>query len=259
MSLKNIEKTLFKKLHILYVEDDADTREEVSFFLKMIVGKLTVAENGQEGLKSFEQNQFDMVITDIQMPVMNGLDMVKAIREIDKDVPIAVTTAFSDTDFLMRSIECGVDKYIIKPIDMMEMTTVIQKCTSYTYMVQKVQDYDNYSKFLLSQNASFMFIMRDGECEYANENLMHAIDTHSCNEIHNKTLLFIEEDKQYTKENWIQYVQDNGDKSYLVLFNGSDKRYNLTYKHFGQINKGIFLFTEYVQDCLEKIDILEIA
>jgi len=257
MNLKNIDKTLLKKLHILYVEDDVDTREEVSFFLKMLVGKLITAENGQEGLKSFQENRFDMIITDIQMPVMNGLDMVKAIRELDKDVPIAVTTAFSDTDFLMRSIECGVDKYIIKPIDMMEMTAVIQKCTSYSHLAQRLEDYDNYSKFLLSQNASFMFIFHDGECEYANENLMQIIDTHSCSEIYNKTLCFIEEDRHYTKENWIKYVQDNGDNNYIVSFNGSDKQYNLIYKHFDQISKGIFLFTECVHNCFEKMDMLE--
>ncbi len=78
--MRDIDKKLFKKLSILYVEDDDFTREEISFFLKKVCGNVTNATNGAEGLQAFQTEKFDMVITDIQMPVMNGLDMVKEIR-----------------------------------------------------------------------------------------------------------------------------------------------------------------------------------
>jgi len=244
MCLKQIDKALFKKLHILYVEDDFNTREEISFFLKMVVGKLTTAQNGQEGLGLFHKDQFDMIITDIQMPVMNGLDMVKAIRETDKDVPIAVTTAFSDTDFLIRAIECGVDKYIIKPIDIAEMAMVIQKCTNYANMAQKIKAYDTYSKFLLDQNTSFMFITHNGKCEYANKQLQSIINIQSSEAIYHSTLIFINENEEHQHQNWIQYVQNNPKAEHLVRFQNSKTHYQLSCKHFENIEKTVFLFRE---------------
>ena len=244
MSLKNIDKALFEKLTILYVEDDSYTREEVSFFLNKMVGTLYTAENGQEGFELFQKYKFDMVITDIQMPVMNGLDMVKAIRKLDVKIPVAVTTAFSDTDFLIKAIECGVDKYILKPIDMMEMTAVIQKCTSYNYMEQKIEEFDTYSQFILSQNASFMFTVSDGDLDYVNQHLMDLFGIQSFEELYDKSLYFLEEHKLYQKENWVQYVKDNENRQYTVALGEEEKRYHLIYKHFDEISKSVFIFNE---------------
>ncbi len=258
MRLKNIDKELFEKLTILYVEDDASTREEVSFFLKRLIGTLHTAENGQEGFELFQKYQFDMVITDIQMPIMNGLDMVKAIRKLDTKVPVAVTTAFSDTDFLIKAIECGVDKYILKPIDMMEMATIIQKCTNYGHMQQKIDEFDSYSQFILKQNASFMFTVSDGDLEFANSNLMDMFGIQSFEEIYDKSLYFLEEHKLYQKENWVQYVKGNENRQYTVALGEEKKRYNLTYKHFDEISKSIFIFKE-TEDHYQKSTQLELT
>lgn len=105
-----------KKLEILYVEDDEAVRQQFSLFLKRRVGSLLTADNGDAGLRIFREKRPDIVITDILMPVMDGLDMAQEIRNIDDSVPIIVTTAFEQTSYLMRSIEIGVDKYVIKPV-----------------------------------------------------------------------------------------------------------------------------------------------
>lgn len=121
------DKELFKNITLLYVEDDLMTQEEVSFFLKRYVKELYVANNGVEGLELFKKHNPDMVITDIQMPIKNGLVMAEEIYKINPAVPIAVTTAYSDSEYLMNAIELGIDKYIIKPINMIEILAVIQK------------------------------------------------------------------------------------------------------------------------------------
>ncbi len=244
MSLEQINKTLFQKLHILYVEDEQNTREEIALFLKMTVGRVTVAENGQEGLDAFRREKIDMVITDIQMPVMNGLDMVRAIREIDKDVPIAVTTAFSDTDFLMRAIESGVDKYIIKPIDMMEMALVIQKCTNYNYMVQKLEAYDDYSRFLLQEGSPFMMIVHNRKYEYAHEELQKLMHIRSGTKIENAPFTFVEnrDISEISQQDWIEYVRKHEDVVFLVTFQNATVQYRLQCKHFENLDKTVFLF-----------------
>jgi YesN/AraC family two-component response regulator len=247
--MRDIDKKLFKKLSILYVEDDDFTREEISFFLKKICGNVTNATNGAEGLQAFQTEKFDMVITDIQMPVMNGLDMVKEIRKIDSRVPIAVTTAFSDSDFLVKSIECGVDKYILKPIDMMEMLTVIQKCTEPKTLLYKLESYDAYSRFLLQNNAKFMLIIHQGDFDYASKELLQLFAVDSFEALRRQSLEFCEEDKCFSEKEWINFVQKHPEKSFFVTLSG--KRFLLEHRHFQEIDKSVFLFHGSTEESIE--------
>jgi putative two-component system response regulator len=116
-SYGGIDPVFLKTLTVLYVEDEEEIRELLSRFLRRWVGTLNVAENGQQGLEAYRAQRPDVLVTDIRMPVMDGLDMAAAIRDEDGDVPIIVITAYSERDYFMRSIEIGVDKYVVKPVD----------------------------------------------------------------------------------------------------------------------------------------------
>ncbi len=111
------DEDFLKTLTVLYVEDDRDTRDQLAQYLSRRVGTLMTAENGLAGVGVFRSHRSDMVVTDIQMSEMDGLAMAQEIRTLDRDVPIIVTTAFEQTDYLARSIEAGVDKYVTKPIE----------------------------------------------------------------------------------------------------------------------------------------------
>jgi len=110
-------KEILKKYTILYVEDDKMVNEELSFFLKKIVGTVYTAFNGKEGLSAYKKYKPDAVVTDIKMPIMSGLEMAKNIKEIDNDVPIIVTTAFDEQEYLLNSVDIGIDEYVLKPIN----------------------------------------------------------------------------------------------------------------------------------------------
>ncbi len=117
-----------KTLSILYVEDDVEARKQLGHFLEHRVKMLFTAENGAAGLNVFQKEHPDIVITDIQMPVMDGLTMAHEIRKQDKTTPIIVTTAFEQTDYLMRAINIGVDKYVAKPVCTDRMLTAVLEC-----------------------------------------------------------------------------------------------------------------------------------
>ncbi len=106
-----------RTLTVLYVEDDADTSGPFAEFLRRPVGTLIVAANGEEGFDAFLQHSPDIVITDILMPVMDGLTMAAKIREVNKTVPIIVVTAFEQTNYLIRAVDIGVDRYVTKPVN----------------------------------------------------------------------------------------------------------------------------------------------
>ncbi|NTV95315.1 MAG: EAL domain-containing protein [Thiobacillus sp.] len=117
-----------KLLSLLYVEDDDEIRDQLAQILRRRVGSLHVARNGLEGLELYRKHRPDMVITDILMPVMDGLTMAATIREQDRLTPIIVTTAFERSDYLIRSIDIGVDKYVIKPVRKGLLVEALHKC-----------------------------------------------------------------------------------------------------------------------------------
>lgn len=125
----NIE--LIKTLKILYVEDEIALRDITSSSIESIISKLVVADNGKEGLEKFINDEFDLVITDLSMPVMDGITMIKEIRKINSTIPIVVTTAFgSQNEEVGKLEEIGMSAYIMKPVDVMKLLQTIDESIS---------------------------------------------------------------------------------------------------------------------------------
>ena len=103
---------------LLYVEDDVVSQKMMKMMLEDEVKELYQAFNGAEGLEIYKKHKPDVILTDINMPILNGLDMSKEIKKIDKKQPIFVLSAFSDREILLNSINIGIDHFIPKPIDM---------------------------------------------------------------------------------------------------------------------------------------------
>ncbi len=112
----DISRALLKEISVLYAEDDDAIRENLLNFLSRRFHSVYPARNGKEGLELFKEKVPDIVITDIQMPVMDGLRMAEEIKKINSDTPVIITTAFSDVPYLMKAIELEIDGYIQKPI-----------------------------------------------------------------------------------------------------------------------------------------------
>jgi PAS domain S-box-containing protein len=114
----------------LYVEDDETTRE----ILAAMIGtqfpglELHAAADGKTGVEAFMRCKADIVITDIAMPHVNGLEMTRLIKAICPNVKIIVLTAFDNIEYLVECIELGVHHYVTKPIDNQVLFTAIEKC-----------------------------------------------------------------------------------------------------------------------------------
>ncbi len=131
MMVNNI--SILKNITILYAEDEKDLREVTHQILKGFTKKQYIAQNGQEGLELFKQyeNEIDLIITDVNMPILNGLDMIKEIKKINLNIPIIVATAFSNKEYLLEAIDIGVDKYVLKPIDIAKLLQVMSQSLIY--------------------------------------------------------------------------------------------------------------------------------
>lgn len=142
-------------ISVLYVEDEEITRSAVARMLKRRVLNVYEAENGQEGLEMYMQYRPDIVISDIRMPVLDGMEMSKEIKGLDKNSKIILTTAHSDAGILINSIEVGIDKYILKPLDMVSLFSSVEKCAENIMLEKKIQQQNKEKDELIAklQNA----------------------------------------------------------------------------------------------------------
>ncbi len=111
-----MNKEILKNYTILYVEDDADVRKIAVEYLSRLCKEVYEAENGKEALAIWRDEKPDIIITDISMPKMNGIDMARYIRCEDQKTPIIVATAYTDQEYLLKAVELQLVKYIVKPI-----------------------------------------------------------------------------------------------------------------------------------------------
>jgi YesN/AraC family two-component response regulator len=116
MSLEElIEKT--KNLKLLYVEDEKVVRDETLELLDEFFELVDVAQNGKDGLEKYVVDYYDIVLSDINMPIMDGLTMCENIVEQNPDQCIVVLTAHDEMEYLEKMLDIGIDKYILKPLD----------------------------------------------------------------------------------------------------------------------------------------------
>lgn len=115
-----------KKLKLLYVEDNQNAREATMIIFNEFFNQIVVAVDGQEAIEKFDDS-IDLIITDINMPRKNGLDMTKTIREIDKDIPILILSAYNESGYFIESIKLGVNGYLLKPLDLEQFLSEIDK------------------------------------------------------------------------------------------------------------------------------------
>jgi len=125
-NIKELTKSSIE-LKILYVEDDESARIKTLQLLKNFFRDITIAINGKDGIEKFSNDNFDLVITDINMPYMNGIEMLKKIREVDKDIPCLILSAHDDSEYFVDAIKLSLDGYILKPIEITQFTDILYK------------------------------------------------------------------------------------------------------------------------------------
>jgi len=106
------------RLNVLYVEDDENLRAETATLFKMFFKKLDTAEDGLRGLEAFNNDFYDLVISDVNMPNMNGIEMCKKIKEINPEQKTVIISAHDESNILMDLIRTGANGFILKPMQL---------------------------------------------------------------------------------------------------------------------------------------------
>ena len=143
----------FSKQNILIIEDDIETLEIMVELFESTFSNVYTSTNGYEAIEIFEKNLIDVILCDINIPKLNGLDTISKIRELDYSIPIIIISACSDTQTLLKASNCNIQGYILKPImfdDVQNIKNKIFYHQNYEFMNKNIEI--NFSTSLNLQN-----------------------------------------------------------------------------------------------------------
>ncbi len=129
------------EINLLYVEDDVDARTTTLRLLKIFFTNITTAIDAKDGLQKSQDAKFDLILSDINMPEMNGLEMIEEVRKTDSSIAVVMLSAYDDAKYFKKAIELGVDGYILKPLDHDQFINVLFKIVQKINLIKIQKNY----------------------------------------------------------------------------------------------------------------------
>jgi len=173
------EEDILKEVTLLYVEDDVSIREIYGKRLEKKVANIHIAQDGVEGLSLYKVMKPDIILTDIQMPNMDGLEMIKEIRNcnnIDRDVAIIITTAFSEPEFFLKAISLHIDGYLIKPINKNDLFLELERVAKGIISKKREKQSRILLQTMLDFQESMVAVIQDVSLIYANKSFLNKFE-----------------------------------------------------------------------------------
>jgi len=224
-------------INILYVEDDEEISAQFETLFRKVFKNIDVVGDGLQGLQKYKKGTYDIIITDIEMPNMNGIEFIQEIRKIDEEQLIVVTSAYNDSKYLQELIESGVEKFILKPFDMSRLFTDIAKIVSIIYnekrekkLQEQLEEKMKLNQLLLDKMMTPLVVISKNSVEYKNEkfdeifNLRCALGSKEC------YIATIFESKKISSLNnmdFVEYIELHSSEKFLYLSNGKVERFKV--------------------------------
>lgn len=240
-----MNKEILKNIKVLYVEDENDVREFTGKTIKAIVKEIIIAADGKEGLEKFNEHlDVDLIVTDINMPKMGGLEMCAQIKQINPAIPIVITSAHNDPNFLKKAIDVGVSAYAMKPIDLYQLIESMIKAVEPVFLrkqleevnlslEEKVEEGIQKIKSILDAQDNIIFVNSSNIITNVNKKFLEFFGTNSLEEFLNNVScvsklfknergFFSLETLKNSDKNWIEYLQNLNEVDRVVKITNKD-------------------------------------
>jgi len=246
MNLANIK--LLKKIKILYVEDEIGIQTVTAEAFSNIFHTVTSASDGVEALEYFNGDiDYDIIVTDINMPRMNGIELIKKVRDIDALLPITITTAHTEIEFLRDAINLNVNGYTFKPINMVTLINTIAQAAEARILKKELEEINNGLVYQLKEKTfelnsilnaqdSLVVVSSDEVLHSANKAFLDFLDKDSIeqcnNDIENIFSIFQKEEgyfyaDDFSKIDDITRISQNKDKDIFVKIKSKNNSFNI--------------------------------
>ena len=188
-----MDNTYIKKLNLLYVEDEKLVREILSKKLEKFVKNLYIAEDGQDGYLKYLEFKPDLILTDITMPKLSGIEMSRKIREDNKAIPIIVISAHSDSNSLIDAIDCGITGYLLKPINKNKLFDLLEINAKNAYLdkinvlqQKKIEEQQNILQNIINTEQNISFVTDFNSLSFVNSAFLNFFDIKNIEEFEDK-------------------------------------------------------------------------
>jgi len=183
----------FKKLQdvakdftILYVEDNDSLRVNATKLLQKFFPTVYVGEDGMQGLKLFKEHRPPIVITDIKMPKLDGMEMSKKIRHISPDTKIILMSAFDEKDYLYKAIEIGLYRFLKKPVNIQKLSTVLYEAIIQIKHERSEHLFQAQLGNIFHYQSSMIAMLQHTKPTIANQALLNFYDVEDIDELNEK-------------------------------------------------------------------------
>lgn len=248
------QNTQVSDISVLYVEDEEMVRDGFYALIKRRFTDLYVASDGLDGYEKYKEHPTDIVITDVKMPNMNGLEMARLIKQLNPAVYILVVSAFSDKDLLLEAIEIGIYGYLTKPVERKEIFAAISNISKIIYTERELKRKTEFIQNILDFQDNLLFIIRDKKPVSANKKLLQFFRYGDLDEFIEKTVCicnaFLKEEDFYhpaSMDDWLKDLSLGLDnvKVKMKNFLGEERMFLLRHKYMPGFNdEHIISFTD---------------
>ncbi|WP_419887380.1 diguanylate cyclase [Neobacillus niacini] len=221
----------YQDVKVLYVEDEVFSREKLLRILNRRFSDVHVAIDGEEGFLLYKQHLPDLIIADIKMNSMSGLEMIQNIRKHNKKAQIIVTTAQDDNETFIHCIDHSVNQFILKPIDLDRFLLAIQKSVQQIQHEKELCKQNLLTRALLETQDHVLFIVEHGHLVDFNHAFSSFTGIEDTNSLHKSNLvanLFVEDPNYFypkDKENWIdEFFQTEKNYAKVMWKSQTDKQ-----------------------------------
>jgi two-component system, cell cycle response regulator len=220
----------YQDVKVLYVEDEVFSREKLLRILNRRFSDVHVAIDGEEGYQLYQQHLPDLIITDLNMNHMSGLDMIEKIRNENEKVQIIVTSAHDDNDVFIQCIEHAVNHFILKPIDLEPFLHAIQKSVQQIQNEKELLKTANLTKAILETKDHLLFSMENGHIVEFNQAFASFTGIEKTKGLHTSNLvaeLFVEDPSYFypkKKGKWIEEFFQTEKNSAKVMWKGQNEK-----------------------------------
>ncbi len=203
---------------ILYVEDEAGIRENVKRPLGYFSSELYIACDGKEGLALYKEHLPDIVVTDIKMPNMSGIEMSQAIKAINPKQYIIITTAHNESGFFMNAIEMHIDAYVLKPIDIELLESHVERITEQIQIKKNLEAQIILTEEISQLQDNYLIVLDvDEKIIFGNNKFLNAFNVKDLDKFIQKytslQTLFVQGDeyfhpKEDDEYSWVEQLQN---------------------------------------------------
>ena len=238
-----------KEMKVLYVEDDKLISVEIQEYLRRFFHTVDLAENGQEGLEFYNKGDYDLVISDINMPKMNGIEMSKAILQKNPNQAIIINSAYNEAEYLLGLFNAGIEYYVVKPVNVKQLTKIIYKISEANHNNKIARIYEEATAKNSEDIKSDIYIDRLTGLDNLSSFMNH-IATHDSSKVEFNILILLDIDNLQSINDF--YGTDSGNKvivdfaNFLKIFANefSYKVYHVTGDQFILLDQVAYIDTE---------------